>query len=109
MTSLGCPIRCGFTQGTWVYPDTYPITSHGNRSRARAMSPMPHLIRAVQTAAARPGTIELSKSDATLVNVGETTEEVDGPQVQRNWKHHYVLMQEKMAFGWCYVKRARQQ
>lgn len=51
MTSLGCPIRCRFTQGTWVYLETYPTTSHGNQPCALAMRPMPHLLWAQ---AARP-------------------------------------------------------
>lgn len=84
MTSLGCPTRCEFTWGTWVYPETYPISSRGNRPRARAVSPMPHLLWAVHTAAARPGTTELSKSDATLMDVGETMEEGDGLRGTRN-------------------------
>lgn len=92
MTSLGCPIRCGFTQGTWVYLETYPPTSHGKQPCAPAMSPMPHLIWAQ---AARPRATELSKSETKLVDVGETMEEGDGPQVQRNQKHHYVLMRKK--------------
>lgn len=42
---------------------------------------MPYFIWAQ---AARPGALKLSKSNAMLLDVGETLEEGDGPQDQRN-------------------------
>lgn len=91
ISSLGCPIQCGFSTRTWVHPEPCPTL-------AVAIS-MCNEPRDISCEHRLPGAAELSKSNVMMVNISE---EGEGTQLQRNYKH--VLVQKKPAFEWCYLK-----